>query len=244
MKGKLLYEGKAKKIYECGTSSVILEFKDDATAGNKAKHDVFAGKGKLNCDISSMLMKYLEYYGIDTHFIDKISDNKQICRRISIIPIEVIVRNTTAGTFCKRYNVKQGVDLDDPIVEFCVKDDDLNDPLINNDAIIALKMSTPDQVKKLRETAKVINIHLKSLFKDLGLKLVDFKLEFGTETNYDSQHCNEIVLADEICPDTMRLWNKNNESFDKDLFRNNSGDLITGYQYVADKLHKEFANEN
>lgn len=254
MKGKLLYEGKAKKIYECGTSTVILEFKDDATAGNKAKHDVFAGKGQLNCAISSGLMKHLKTKQIDTHFIDQISDNEQICHRVNIIPIEVIVRNTAAGTFCKRYGVDIGTELGETIVEFCVKDDDLNDPLIDPSAIAALGIATHKQIHNMRETAKLINRYLRDIFENSGaisletfqktteFKLIDFKLEFGTMLDQDMNDVitkDRIVLADEICPDTMRLWNENNESFDKDLFRNNSGDLLAGYQYVADFLSQK-----
>lgn len=188
-------------------------------------------------------MKHLKTKQIDTHFIDQISDNEQICHRVNIIPIEVIVRNTAAGTFCKRYGVDVGTELGETIVEFCVKDDDLNDPLIDPSAIVALGMATHKQIHNMRETAKLINMYLGEVFdQDLGLKLVDFKLEFGTMLNQDMDDDitkDRIVLADEICPDTMRLWNKNNESFDKDLFRNNSGDLLAGYQCVADRLSKQ-----
>ena len=229
---KFLYEGKAKKIFQADDNNnhVMIFYKDDATAGNRAKEAQFEGKGKLNCSISTMLFQELHKHQIKTHFIERKSDDEHLCHKLTIIPIEVIVRNIAAGTFCKRYGLEVGKTLDNVIVEYCVKDDDLNDPPICDDAITALGITDAGVLSHLRQQSLRINDILTDIFHNCKLKLVDFKLEFGLDKD------GAILLADEICPDTMRLWNDNNESFDKDLFRNDSGDLLVGYKKVEDLL--------
>ena len=230
MKYPLLYEGKAKKVFEFTDDQVMLYFKDDATAGNRAKEAVFQGKGVLNASISAKLLDHLHTHGIETHFIELNGKREHHCHKLDIIPIEVIVRNRAAGTFCKRYGVEVGTSLKNVIVEWCVKDDALADPPICDDAIVALGITDIITLNSIRETSIHINNVLTQLFRKAGLQLVDFKLEFGLDKH------GKILLADEICPDTMRLWNNKNESFDKDLFRNDSGDLLAGYQKVEELL--------
>ena len=226
----LLYEGKAKKVFKYTDDTVMMFFKDDATAGNRAKEAVFDGKGKLNASISAKLFEHLHTHGVETHFIKTNGEYEHECYKLDIIPIEVIVRNRAAGTFCKRYGVEVGTALKNVIVEWCVKDDALQDPPICDDAIVALGITDVVTLNNMRATSIKINSILTHLFRRVGLKLVDFKLEFGLDRE------GKILFADEICPDTMRLWNDQNESFDKDLFRNDSGDLLAGYRKVEELL--------
>tara|TARA_B100000123_G_scaffold209685_1_gene158713 strand:+ start:119 stop:835 length:717 start_codon:yes stop_codon:yes gene_type:complete len=226
----LLYEGKAKKVFKYTEDTVMMFFKDDATAGNRAKEAKFEGKGELNADISGRLFGLLHEHQIDTHFIGLNGTREHRCYKVDIIPIEVIVRNRAAGTFCKRYGVELGASLRNTVVEYCIKDDELNDPPISEDAIVGLNITDIVTLSKIRETSKLINVILTRTFKKCGLQLIDFKLEFGLDKE------GKILLADEICPDTMRLWNDKNESFDKDLFRNDSGDLLAGYRKVQELL--------
>ena len=226
----LLYEGKAKKVFKYTEDTVMMFFKDDATAGNKAKEAKFEGKGELNADISGRLFGLLHEHQIDTHFIGLNGTREHRCHKVDIIPIEVIVRNRAAGTFCKRYGVELGASLRNTVVEYCIKDDELNDPPISEDAIVGLNITDIVTLSKIRETSKLINVILTRTFKKCGLQLIDFKLEFGLDKE------GKLLLADEICPDTMRLWNDKNESFDKDLFRNDSGDLLAGYRKVQELL--------
>lgn len=236
MEKKLIYSGKAKNVHQLSKNTVILEFRDDATAGNKAKHDVIQGKGELNCSISSMMFEYLHHYCFygSTHYIDKISPNTQLCYAVDIIPIEVIVRNKSAGTFSKRYGIEKGKKFEDPIVEFCLKNDDLNDPVISCDVISELGICTSTELASMKSNALDINDKLIGFFKTIKLDLIDFKLEFGIRKK--DMH---LVLADEICPDTMRLWDEQGNSFDKDLFRENTGDLLEGYKRVETLLRNE-----
>ena len=226
----LLYEGKAKKVFKYTEDTVMMFFKDDATAGNRAKEAKFEGKGELNADISGRLFGLLHEHQIDTHFIGLNGTREHRCHKVDIIPIEVIVRNRAAGTFCKRYGVELGASLRNTVVEYCIKDDELNDPPISEDAIVGLNITDIVTLSKIRETSKLINVILTRTFKKCGLQLIDFKLEFGLDKE------GKLLLADEICPDTMRLWNDKNESFDKDLFRNDSGDLLAGYRKVQELL--------
>tara|TARA_A100001035_G_scaffold273344_1_gene263738 strand:+ start:440 stop:1156 length:717 start_codon:yes stop_codon:yes gene_type:complete len=226
----LLYEGKAKKVFKYTEDTVMMFFKDDATAGNKAKEAKFEGKGEINADISGRLFGLLHEHQIDTHFIGLNGTREHRCHKVDIIPIEVIVRNRAAGTFCKRYGVELGASLRNTVVEYCIKDDELNDPPISEDAIVGLNITDIVTLSKIRETSKLINVILTRTFKKCGLQLIDFKLEFGLDKE------GKLLLADEICPDTMRLWNDKNESFDKDLFRNDSGDLLAGYRKVQELL--------
>ena len=226
----LLYEGKAKKVFKYTDDTVMMFFKDDATAGNRAKEAVFEGKGRLNASISAKLFEHLHTHGVETHFIKTNGEYEHECYKLDIIPIEVVVRNRAAGTFCKRYGVEVGTALKNVIVEWCVKDDALADPPICDDAIGALGITDTITLNSMRQTSIKINSILTHLFRRVGLKLVDFKLEFGLNKE------GKLLLADEICPDTMRLWNDQNESFDKDLFRNDSGDLLAGYRKVEELL--------
>ena len=231
----MLYEGKAKKIYSIEglqfRNQCIMYFKDDATAFNAEKKSQFEGKGELNCWISDVLLRAMEHLGIPTHYKEKISDREIVAEHVKIIPIEVIVRNIAAGTFCKRYGLKNGTELHSSIVEYCVKDDDLGDPPISWEGIVALDPDVEDDLTTMTIMTEDVNKYLRSIFYTLGLVLVDFKLEFGRDCHGD------VILADEICPDTMRLWDINTmKSFDKDLFRFDTGDLLAGYKEVKRRL--------
>ena len=230
MNNLLLYEGKAKKVFKHTQDTVMMYFKDDATAGNRAKEAVFQGKGVLNASISAKLFEHLHTHGIETHFIELNGKREHYCHKVDIIPIEVVVRNRAAGTFCKRYGVEIGTTLRNIVVEWCIKDDALADPPICDDAIVALGITDTVTLSEIRNTTLKINNILTQLFRRIELQLVDFKLEYGLDKE------GRLLLADEICPDTMRLWNKQNESFDKDLFRNDTGDLLVGYRKVEELL--------
>jgi phosphoribosylaminoimidazole-succinocarboxamide synthase len=231
----MLYEGKAKKIYSIEglqfRNQCIMYFKDDATAFNAEKKSQFEGKGELNCWISDVLLRAMEHLGIPTHYKEKISDREIVAEHVKIIPIEVIVRNIAAGTFCKRYGLENGTKLHSSIIEYCVKDDDLGDPPISWEGIVALDPDVEDDLTTMTIMTEDVNKYLRSIFYTLGLVLVDFKLEFGRDCHGD------VILADEICPDTMRLWDINTmKSFDKDLFRFDTGDLLAGYKEVKRRL--------
>ncbi len=216
---ELLYEGKAKQVYKTDKEDeYIIHYKDDATAGNGVKHDQFEGKGVLNNTISSIIFDMLEEAGIKTHMIEKINDRDIKVKKVEIFPLEVIIRNMTAGSFCKRLGFPEGVVLDEPIFELCYKNDDYGDPLINSDHAIALKLATREELAYIRDTTLKINELLKEFFLKLNLKLVDFKIEFGKTEN------GEILLADEISPDSCRLWDVDtNQKYDKDVFRQDIG---------------------
>ncbi|RFB10209.1 phosphoribosylaminoimidazolesuccinocarboxamide synthase [Bacillus sp. HNG] len=228
----LLYEGKAKKIYQTAEESIVLvEYKDDATAFNGEKKAQIVGKGRLNNEITSMLFSKLHIAGIRTHFIGKLSQNEQLVKRVSIIPLEVVVRNVVAGSFSKRVGIEEGTNLKRPIVEFYFKNDDLGDPLVNEDHIDVLELATKEQVQELKEQALKINDVLRTFFLDLQIRLVDFKLEFGVTKD------GEILLADEISPDTCRFWDvETNEKFDKDVFRRDLGNLTDAYTEILNRL--------
>tara|TARA_X000001036_G_scaffold238645_1_gene222593 strand:+ start:2356 stop:3060 length:705 start_codon:yes stop_codon:yes gene_type:complete len=230
MNSLFLYEGKAKKVFQYTDNTVMIFFKDDATAGNRAKEAVFEGKGELNASISAKLFEHLHKYCIDTHFIELNGKREHHCHQLNIIPIEVVVRNRAAGTFSKRYSVETGTTLRNVVVEWCLKDDALADPPICDDAIVALGITDVVTLNNMRATSISVNNILTQLFRRVELQLIDFKLEFGLDKE------GKLLLADEICPDTMRLWNRQNESFDKDLFRNDSGDLLAGYRKVEELL--------
>lgn len=233
---KKLYEGKAKIIYE-GTEpgTVVQYFKDDATAFNAEKHDVIAGKGVLNNRISSHLMTKLEGIGIPTHFIRSINMREQLVREVEIIPIELVVRNIAAGSLCKRLGVEEGKYLGKPLVEYYYKKDELGDPLISEDHIMTFGWADPYELEEMISMAWRVNDYLNGLFAGIGLKLVDFKLEFGRI--YGEHGEIYLVLADEVSPDNCRLWDiETGEKLDKDRFRFDLGDLIDGYQHIAQKL--------
>ena len=232
---ELLYEGKAKQVYKTDKEDeYIIHYKDDATAGNGVKHDQFEGKGVLNNTISSIIFDMLEEAGIKTHMIEKINDRDIKVKKVEIFPLEVIIRNMTAGSFCKRLGFPEGIVLDEPIFELCYKNDDYGDPLINNDHAIALKLATREELVYIRDTTLKINELLKEFFLKLNLKLVDFKIEFGKTEN------GEILLADEISPDSCRLWDADtNQKYDKDVFRQDIGDLIETYKAVLARMENK-----
>ena len=232
---ELLYEGKAKQVYKTDKEDeYIIHYKDDGTAGNGVKHDQFEGKGVLNNTISSIIFDMLEEAGIKTHMIEKINDRDIKVKKVEIFPLEVIIRNMTAGSFCKRLGFPEGVVLDEPIFELCYKNDDYGDPLINSDHAIALKLATREELAYIRDTTLKINELLKEFFLKLNLKLVDFKIEFGKTEN------GEILLADEISPDSCRLWDVDtNQKYDKDVFRQDIGDLIQTYKAVLARMQNK-----
>ena len=230
----LLYEGKAKQVYSTDNENeYIVYYKDDATAFNGEKKASIQSKGILNNKICTIMFETLEKAGIKTHFIKALSDREQLVKKVTILPLEVIVRNITAGSFCKRYGVEEGIVLDKPIFEMSYKNDEYGDPLVNDDHAIALKLATQEEIDYIREQTLKINEIMKEFFLKLNLKLVDFKLEFGKDTD------GNIILADEISPDTGRLWDVNtNEKLDKDRFRRDLGDLIQGYEEVLSRMSK------
>jgi len=230
---KLLYEGKAKRIYETeNPNEVICEYKDSLTAFNGEKASSEQGKGALNCEITTLIFEALAKEGIPTHLIKKLDETKQLVKKVDIIPIEVVVRNIAAGSLSKRLGLKEGTKLPFTIVEFYYKNDDLNDPLINNDhAMILNLVKTRKELEILRDYGKKVNEFLSQFFDKVGLILVDFKIEFGKDKN------GEIILADEITPDSCRLWDKETgKKMDKDLFRFNLGDIKEAYKEVLKRL--------
>jgi phosphoribosylaminoimidazole-succinocarboxamide synthase len=234
-KNELLYEGKAKRIFATDEIGVLLvEYKDSATAFNGVKKSEIAGKGLLNNEISSLIFTKLQEQGIESHFIEKISDNEQLVKQVSIIPLEVVTRNVIAGSLSKRLGIAEGTPLKKPVVEFYYKNDDLGDPIITEDHIEILEIASLEEVNLLREKALVINNVLSSLFSQLGVRLVDFKIEFGRDAS------GQILLADEISPDTCRLWDvETNSKLDKDVFRRDLGDLTTVYTEILNRLRGE-----
>lgn len=231
-KNGLLYEGKAKRIYQTDDQDILwVEYKDDATAFNGEKKDKIAGKSRLNNLITSQIFVALKEAGINNHFIEKLSDTEQLIRKVTIVPLEVVVRNVIAGSLSKRLGIKEGVQMETPIIEFYFKDDALGDPLINEDHIRFLNAATPEQLETIRGIALEVNQFLEKYFKEVRVRLIDFKLEFGVTSD------GEILLADEISPDTCRLWDiDTNQKFDKDLFRRNLGSLTEGYQEILTRL--------
>lgn len=229
---KKLYEGKAKSVYQTDTPHVLIQrFKDSTTAFNAEKKEDFAGKGELNNRIAGMAFRFLEKNGVASHYLDTVNKRDMRIRQVEIFQIEVIVRNIVAGSMAKRLGLEEGIRLDQPIVEFSYKSDDLGDPLINDDhAIHVLKIATPQILAELRRQALLINTALRKLWAKCDLELVDFKLEFGTSID------GQILLADEISPDTQRLWGSDGKKMDKDVFRRDLGDLVGTYQEVYDRL--------
>ena len=228
----LLYEGKAKQIYSTeNENEFVVYYKDDATAFNGEKKAEIASKGILNNKISTIMFEELAKEGIESHFIKSLSDREMLVKKVEILPLEVIVRNNTAGSFCKRYGVEEGIVLDTPIFEMSYKNDEFGDPLLNDDHAVALKLATREEIDFLRTQTLKINEIMKKFFLKLNFKLVDFKLEFGKDEN------GNIILADEISPDTCRLWDVDtNEKFDKDRFRRDLGDLVEGYTEVLARI--------
>jgi|TARA_B000000565_G_scaffold153897_1_gene116461 phosphoribosylaminoimidazole-succinocarboxamide synthase len=234
-KGKKLYEGKAKIIYSCSEkNNVIQHFKDDATAFNNQKKSVIDGKGILNNRISEHILTCLAQAGIRNHLIKRINMREQLIKHVNIIPIEFIVRNIATGSLTKRLGIEDGTVLNEPLIEYCLKNDELGDPLISKEHIYAFNWATKKEIEKIDKQLHRINDFLVGMFRGIGIKLVDFKVEFGRLKNSNK---NEIILADEISPDTCRLWDTNTEKkLDKDRFRKNLGNLIEAYQDVARRL--------
>ena len=235
-KGKKLYEGKAKILFaapEKGTA--IQHFKDDATAFNNQKKSIIEGKGILNNRISEHILSSLNQVGIETHLIKRINMREQLVKLVEIIPIEFVVRNIATGSLTKRLGIEDGTILDKPLIEFCYKNDKLNDPLIAREHIYAFDWATPTEINRISDQCLRINDFMQGMFKGVGIKLVDFKLEFG-RLNQDGG--KKIILADEISPDTCRLWDvTSEEKLDKDRFRKDLGNLLEAYQEVARRLN-------
>lgn len=230
---ELLYEGKGKKLYTTDNDlQIISEFKDDLTAFNAQKKGNEKGKGSLNCQISTIAFKLLEQNGIKTHFIESLDENSMLCKRVKIIPLEVVVRNVATGSLTKRLGIDEGRKLDFPIVEFYYKNDELNDPLVNDEHCKIMGIIDSDEMADfLKKTARKINSVLVEFFAKANLRLIDFKVEFGRDEN------GEILLADEISPDGCRLWDKNsNKKMDKDIFRQSLGSVSEAYKEVLSRI--------
>lgn len=229
---ELLYEGKAKKVYKFDEQKLLIRFKDDVTAFNGLKKDQILNKGKINKEISKFFFEMLNNQGINTHYINDYDENSFVAKWTDLIPLEVIIRNYTAGSFCKRYGVKKGLIFDYPLVEFSLKNDELGDPMIAKDAILLLKITTENVLDEIASISKKVNNILSDYLKSKGIILVDFKLEFGI-----SKNDNKVTLIDEISPDTCRFWDANTmESLDKDVYRENKGDLINAYEVLLGRL--------
>ena len=236
-KGKKLYEGKAKIIYQTNENGLVIQhFKDDATAFNALKKANFEGKGVLNNRISEHLLNSLAQCGIKTHLVKRLNMREQLIREAKIIPIEFVVRNVATGSLTKRLGISDGTVLERPLLEYYLKNDELGDPLITKEHIYSFEWSTEKEIKTIDKISLRINDILQGIFRSVGIKLVDFKLEYGIIWNKEKE-INEIVLADEISPDTCRLWDiKTDKKLDKDRFRKDLGNLIEAYQDVARRL--------
>ena len=234
-KGAQLYEGKAKKVFATADPErYIVSYKDDATAFNGLKKGTITGKGAINNRMSNYLMQQLEKVGVPTHFVEELSDRETVVKKVSIVPLEVIIRNISAGSFSKRYGVEEGIVFDAPTIEFSYKNDDLGDPLLNAYHARALKLATAEEIETIKSMAFKVNDFLKAFFKKLNIDLVDFKLEFGRLSD------GTIVLADEISPDTCRLWDcDTHEKLDKDRFRRDLGGVEDAYKEVMKRLMGE-----
>ncbi|QFG40163.1 phosphoribosylaminoimidazolesuccinocarboxamide synthase [Streptococcus mutans] len=233
MAKELIYSGKAKDILTTEDENVIIaQYKDQATALNGVKKEQIAGKGQLNNQISSLIFQKLNAAGVATHFIKKISETEQLNKKVKIIPLEVVLRNVTAGSFSKRFGVKEGIQLEKPIVEFYYKNDDLNDPFINDEHVKFLKLANDEDIAYIKAETRRINKLLSDWFHQIGLKLIDFKLEFGFDKD------GKIILADEFSPDNCRLWDAQGHHMDKDVFRRGLGELTDVYEVVWEKLQE------
>ncbi len=236
-KHELIYEGKAKKVFSHDdVDKVKIEFKDDATAFNALKKEKFEGKGKLNCQISARIFEALIKKNIPTHYVELENENTMIAKKIKVIPLEIVLRNTAYGSLCKQTTIKPGTLLSKPLIDIYLKNDELNDPLITKDRIELMNILSPDDLETIINLTLKINSILKNFFKNIQLQLVDFKLEFG----YDFR--NNILLGDEISPDNCRLWDlkqKNGTivSLDKDRFRNDLGGLIEAYSEIHQRIN-------
>jgi len=232
---KMLYEGKAKRMFETKDPEILLiEYKNSLTAFNAQKKAEMEGKGRYNTLISAWLFEYLSEKGIPSHFLKLVDDNHQLVRKVQILPIEVVVRNITTGTLCKRLGVPEGVKLPRPLIEFYLKDDALGDPLITDDHALLFNWASPEELKSMKEKSLAVNEVLGDLFLGKGIVLVDFKLEFGRDSE------GKVLLADEISPDTCRFWDATTgERLDKDRFRKDLGDVLGAYREIWKRLSGE-----
>lgn len=226
-----LYEGKAKKVFATDDPDiVIVDYKDDATAFNGLKKGTIAGKGVINNKMSNMMFRIMEQHGIPTHYVEELSDRETAVKKVKIVPLEVIIRNTAAGSFSKRYGVPEGKKLPVTVLEFSYKNDDLGDPLINDSHALAMELATPEEIETIKNMAYKVNEVMKEFFKTLNIDLIDFKLEFG-------RYKGQILLADEISPDTCRFWDMTTgEKLDKDRFRRDMGGVEDAYKEVFARL--------
>ena len=233
-----IYEGKAKKVFKTDDPELlIVDYKDDATAFNGLKKGTILGKGVINNQMTNRLMAKMEKAGIPTHFVRELSQRETLVKRVAIVPLEVIVRNLSAGSFAKRYGVEEGIVFDEPTFEFSYKNDDLGDPLLNTSHALALKLATREEIALIRKYTMMVNDLLKGFMKEIGIDLVDFKLEFGKTSD------GTIVLADEISPDTCRLWDeKTHEKLDKDRFRRDLGGVEEAYAEIMKRLVEHGTN--
>ena len=231
-KTEMLYEGKAKKVYATENPELyIVSYKDDATAFNGLKKGTIAGKGVINNRVTNYMMQMLEKNGVPTHFVEEISDSETVVKKVQIVPLEVIIRNISAGSFSKRYGVDEGIVFEQPTIEFSYKNDDLGDPLINEYHALALKLATREEIDTIKTLAFRTNALMKDFFKKINVDLVDFKLEFGRLSD------GTIVLADEISPDTCRFWDsRTHEKLDKDRFRRDLGNVEGAYQEMMRRI--------
>ena len=236
-KGNKLYEGKAKILYETKDKDLLIQhFKDDATAFNNLKKAKVEGKGVLNNRISEYILTILNQCGIKTHFIKRLNMREQLIKKAEIYPIEFIVRNIATGSLTKRLGISEGSVLDKPLLEYCYKNDELQDPLISKEHIYAFGWASQNEIDEIDKMTLRINDLLLGMFRGIGIKLIDFKIEYGKTWNKDTEK-KEIILADEISPDTCRLWDiKTEKKLDKDRFRKDLGNVIQGYQEVARRL--------
>ena len=229
---EMLYEGKAKQVFATDTADVVMvHYKDDATAGDGAKKGTIAGKGVVNNKLSNALMQKLESEGVKTHYIEEVNDRDTFVKKVEIVPLEVIIRNVAAGSFSKRMGVEEGTELKCPILEFSYKNDDLHDPLINHYYALALDLATQEEIDEITRVAFKVNEQLSKIMADVNIRLIDFKIEFGRTAD------GEIILADEISPDTCRFWDaRTGEHLDKDLFRRGLGGEEGAYKEVMSRL--------
>ena len=231
-KKEMLYEGKAKQVFATDDPEVLLvHYKDDATAFNGLKKGTITGKGAINNRVTNFMMQLLEKEGVPTHFVEELSDRETLVKKVQIVPLEVIIRNISAGSFAKHYGVEEGIVFDEPTIEFSYKNDELGDPLINEYHALALKLATKEEIETIKKLAFKTNEIMKAFFKARKVDLVDFKLEFGRLSD------NTIVLADEISPDTCRFWDSDShEKLDKDRFRRDLGNVEDAYEEMLKRI--------
>ena len=232
---EMLYEGKAKQVFATENPDIVMvHYKDDATAFNGLKKGTITGKGVINNRVTNFMMKKLEAAGIPTHFVEELNDRDTLVKKVSIVPLEVIIRNISAGSFAKRFGVEEGIVFENPTIEYSYKNDDLGDPMINTAQALALKLATPAEIETIRTMAFKVNEVMKAFFAEVGVDLVDFKLEFGRLSD------GTIVLADEISPDTCRFWDsKTHEKLDKDRFRRDLGGVEDAYVEMRRRIFGE-----